>query len=42
MTTDEIIRLVHSNFSRIYLGGIPSVVSRLMWKSAERVFRLRV
>lgn len=27
MTTDDIIRTVHANFSRIYLGGIPSLLN---------------
>jgi hypothetical protein len=27
MTTDDLISMVHANFSRIYLGGIPSLLN---------------
>ena len=27
MNTDDLIRMVHTNFSRIYLGGIPSLLN---------------
>ena len=27
MSTDDNIRMVHANFSRIYLGGIPSLLN---------------
>lgn len=27
MSTDDLIRMVHANFSRIYLGGIPSLLN---------------
>src|SRR5712691_2873499 len=27
MSTDDLIKMVHANFSRIYLGGIPSLLN---------------